>query len=683
MIVLPTFRIASSLCRCIQCRHQQISFKAKFEIYHKMLYLKLTKHPYTMKLTSTFLVLLFLLTSNIIFGRDDSGFQKKIEAAAGDSLKLIEAHYEYGCYLDDESITDGSVKHLKIALRIAGNTNNHVEKAKVANYLAGMYWMTGDFDGSVEMYKLGLQSAEKTGDSKEIAKISMNLANDYNYFGDYENAIKYALYALKIKESANNLNRICYDYVSMGSIFRENGNNKKWEEYVLKAYKMKDEEGCASTDDIAKIYNSLGSIAEENDEFDKALLYYDTVMTVSKEADYYKGINVALCNSASVYKKTGDYDKALELSNEAESYFDDNPYDKIYSNNFKAELYKLQGEYNKGLQLANENIKYEDIQYYSSEKSKCLQLLSELNYNLSNYREAFLWNDSLRGYENKLRDEDVRRSFEELETKYETEKKEQQIELLTAENRLKNQRFIVAFASAGVFFIVILLILYILRIRKKQAALAQTDLQQQVLRAQMNPHFIFNVLGSIQNYIQKNDNRNASNFLSQFASLTRSTLNYSAAETISLSNEIGMLKNYMELERMRMTDAFDFEINYNDDLEVDFIDIPPMLVQPFIENSIKHGFKNLDRKGLLKVTVVDKIERVEFVIEDNGNGIREKKETRNGHSSMAMKIFEKRKKLIEQKYNTNFGFDIQNSKEIEDMNVGVRITLNIPVLNED
>jgi LytS/YehU family sensor histidine kinase len=199
----------------------------------------------------------------------------------------------------------------------------------------------------------------------------------------------------------------------------------------------------------------------------------------------------------------------------------------------------------------------------------------------------------------------------------------------------------------------------------------------------MNPHFIFNVLGSIQNFMLKNDNKKASNFLTQFASLTRATLNNSAAETVSLANEIDMLKNYIELERMRSNNKFDFQINFDDDLEIDFIQIPPMIIQPFVENSIKHGFKELDRTGLLKLYITDKPDWIEFVVEDNGCGIQKNKTKQTAHRSMAMIIFEKRRKLIQQKFNKDFKFELLNLKDINSKLSGVRITLGIPVINND
>ncbi|WP_299781705.1 histidine kinase [uncultured Formosa sp.] len=610
-------------------------------------------------------------------------FNQKIADAENDNIKLTEAYFEYGKHLKASGNSKKAIIQFEKALEIAQSSNNNEKLATIANYTGNTYVSIGDFTASNKIYLLALKASKKTANSGETAKISMNLASNYNYIGDYEKATKYGLYALKVKETTHNLERICYHYIAMGNIFRENDNVVKWEEYVRKAYKMKDVKDCASISDIAKIYNSLGGLAVRKEKLEQALMYYDTLMVLSKKANYKQGINTALTNSAGVYKQLNNFSKALELSTEAEQYFGENPYESIFNKNFKAELYNLTEQYKKGLSLVNENIQKEEINYYSTEKLKTLELLYQLNYNLKNYEKAFFWNDSLRSTETLLRDQHIRESFEELETKYETEKKEQQIEILTTENKLKNQRINAGIAIVSFLTISIFLILYILNIRKKQAILKQNDLQQQVLRTQMNPHFMFNVLGSIQNFMMQNDTRKASNFLSQFATLTRATLNNSTAETISLADEMNMIKNYIELEKMRKQNKFDYTIEYDNDLEVDFIQIPPMLIQPFIENSIKHGFKNVNKGGLLKISITDKIHWIEFVIEDNGEGLTNKTDKQNSHKSMAMSIFEKRRKLIQQKYKTDFKFEILNLKDKYPKQSGVRITISIPILNND
>ncbi|WP_179318241.1 tetratricopeptide repeat-containing sensor histidine kinase [Winogradskyella helgolandensis] len=618
----------------------------------------------------------------IVIAKDSAkiAFKNKIVKASNDSLRIVTAYFEYGQYLHTIGDNEASLINLNIAIKLAEQINNDKKTAEIGNYLANVYWQAGKYQSSTDTFILAYQSAKKTNDSSQMAKVSMNLASNYNYLGDYDQAIKYALNALKIKETAKDWERICYHYVAMATIFKETNNIEKWDYYINKAYKLKDVEHCASFGDIAKIYNNLGSLSVRKGDNQKALAYFDSLLVLSKEVSFNKGISAALGNSSDIYKSLNQTQKALELLLESEQYFSD-PYEIISNNNSKAELYSLLGQKKTALDLVLKNTTLNDLRFYSMEHEKTLSLLSQLSADLQDYKTAYKWNDSLRILENKLRDDKVRKGIEELETKYETEKKEQQIDLLTTENELKNQRIKAGFVIVIILIVIVLLILYILNIRNKQAELKQNNLRLQVLRTQMNPHFIFNALGSIQNYMLKNDARKASQYLSQFASLTRATLSYSTAESISLADEIGMLENYMALEKMRKQDRFDYSINYDENLDLDFIRIPPMLNQPFIENAIKHGFKHINKGGVLTINITDKKDWIEFIIEDNGEGF-PKESPKGNHKSMAMSIFENRRKLIKQKYKKDFKFQILNLQDEYPSQTGVRITIYIPIIND-
>ena len=108
-----------------------------------------------------------------------------------------------------------------------------------------------------------------------------------------------------------------------------------------------------------------------------------------------------------------------------------------------------------------------------------------------------------------------------------------------------------------------------------------------------------------------------------------------------------------------------------------------MLIQPFVENAIKHGFRNLDRKGTLKLRITDKVNWIEFVVEDNGNGIQREESDLKEHRSMAIGIFEKRRRLIQHKYKKEFSFELLNLSDLNREISGVKVIISIPVLNND
>ena len=163
--------------------------------------------------------------------------------------------------------------------------------------------------------------------------------------------------------------------------------------------------------------------------------------------------------------------------------------------------------------------------------------------------------------------------------------------------------------------------IYLLYRNSKQQKLANNLLALKSLRTQMNPHFIFNALNSVNNYIAINDERNANRYLSEFSTLMRSVLENSDEDFIPLSKELELLELYVRLEHMRFQDKFDYEINVDEKLNVSDFQIPPMLLQPYIENAIWHGLRYKDTKGKLSITISAKTdEMLEIKIEDDGIG---------------------------------------------------------------
>lgn len=155
----------------------------------------------------------------------------------------------------------------------------------------------------------------------------------------------------------------------------------------------------------------------------------------------------------------------------------------------------------------------------------------------------------------------------------------------------------------------------------QQQKLANNLLALKSLRSQMNPHFIFNALNSVNNYIAKSDERSANRYLSEFSTLMRSVLENSEEDFIPLTKELELLELYVKLEHSRFPDKFEYEINVDGHLDVSAFQIPPMLLQPYIENSIWHGLRYKEEKGFLNIGLKQKDkETLEITITDNGIG---------------------------------------------------------------
>jgi sensor histidine kinase YesM len=199
----------------------------------------------------------------------------------------------------------------------------------------------------------------------------------------------------------------------------------------------------------------------------------------------------------------------------------------------------------------------------------------------------------------------------------------------------------------------------------------------------MNPHFIFNSLTSVQNLILQKDEIKASVYLSRFSDLVRNILKHSQVELISLEEEISTVENYLELQKIRFPERFDYIINLDEQLNPENISVPPMLAQPFIENAIEHAFKRLDTKGHIIVSILKKSDSFIMEIKDNGIGRQKAQALRNhlekDHKPMATLITKERIKTINKKIKKEIYFDIIDLKDDLGKATGTKIIFQIPL----
>lgn len=213
--------------------------------------------------------------------------------------------------------------------------------------------------------------------------------------------------------------------------------------------------------------------------------------------------------------------------------------------------------------------------------------------------------------------------------------------------------------------------LYQYRVRQIQK---ETDLKNQMetleksaLQAQMNPHFIFNCLNSIQNFILKNDKKRAVEFLSRFARLVRHNLNASVKGKVTLEEEVSLLDNYLALERERFDHKFDYKITVADDLDQAFVEFPPLLIQPYIENAVIHGISQKEQQGKIEVSFRKENSDLVVEVKDNGAGFRKKKNgeivNKSRHKSVGMSITRKRLELLGENMDDTVIIDTDNKND--------------------
>lgn len=626
------------------------------------------------------------------------------------------------CFLTKEIKSySNSIDHLYDSLNYVIHTTDHDQMETLLTLIRKQKNKLGE--NYIPLLKQYAQRSQQITYAKGEMKSYDLIGLEYRYQENYDTAYMYHSKSLEMAIKEKDSTQLFYNYNNLGQIFRKQDITAVAIDYFHKALKISDAVGnlksssytlntlgtthilqkdydramnyfqlsneiASQRDDMRTLaynYGCMGEIFLIKEQVDSAMYYLLKSRDLLLETDSDKGMGVAEHLIGRAYLAKKDYKSAQQQFELALTYHLKNKDIRYQS---YCNIYLAKG----AIALNNyEAAKtYLDLAKLQATKINSLKNLMEAHACYAKlYKETNKWENAYNAleqshyYADSILNEKSNKTIQALEIGFETKKKEQKIELLAVANELKNQRLRVGFVLIVVLSIVVLMTLYILHIKRKQAELKQNNLQQKVLRTQMNPHFIFNVLGSIQNFMLQNDTRKASNFLSLFASLMRNTLHNSAVETISLTEEINMLKNYIELEQMHKEDKFDYEIHLDQDLETDFIFIPPMLIQPFIENAIKHGFESLGRKGLLWIKIIDKSDWIEFIIQDNGTGIVQKNSNLENHQSMAMKIFEERRKLIEQKYKIDFKFEMINLHDTNPTLSGIKVTIDIPIVNHD
>jgi sensor histidine kinase YesM len=225
--------------------------------------------------------------------------------------------------------------------------------------------------------------------------------------------------------------------------------------------------------------------------------------------------------------------------------------------------------------------------------------------------------------------------------------------------------------------------------RKTELELTQTkqrqaEIEMRALRAQMNPHFIFNSLNSINKYILKSDHANASRYLTRFAKLIRLILDNSNSREVALSDELEALKLYIEMESLRFTSKFEYEIIVATDISADTLQVPPLIMQPYVENAIWHGLLHKEAGGRLLVTIEKiKEDMLQCTIEDNGIGRKRASELKSksatNNKSLGMKLTEERIVMLNQYTSQHASISIIDLENEKGEATGTKVILKIPV----
>lgn len=341
-----------------------------------------------------------------------------------------------------------------------------------------------------------------------------------------------------------------------------------------------------------------------------------------------------------------------------------------------ADVYIQKREDGTAIRLLHESYALSVKNGHTLEAKKCIEKLDSIYQSTGNkamslslYKNFIAALPGIISKDSSLTDNKIIAETENIIKRLETEKVLKD-DLIRRKN-IFNYWLIGSIAVLLSFMVIILIILKKLKIKNKKIAL-------QSLRREMNPHFIFNSLNSINQFIANNNELEANRYLTKFSTLMRRVMENSKEDFVLFSKEVELLQNYLELEKSRFPDKFDFRIQIDDSLLADeYLYIPGMLIQPHLENAIWHGLRYIENKGLLQLNFIKTAAGIQITIEDNGIGIAESKKTKTEnqkkHSGRGITNTLERIKILNELYHHNITC-IVHDKPGPDNGVIVKIT---------
>ncbi|GGE32940.1 tetratricopeptide repeat-containing sensor histidine kinase [Psychroflexus planctonicus] len=613
-----------------------------------------------------FCILLFLLfTTNSISQRDS--LLNLINTTSIKDSTYVDYLFQLSKSFSDENVNQ-EIEYLQRAKELSRQENLSFSEAKAHQQLASAYRNKGVYDLAVREAISAKKIYDTTALKSEKLLTNSILATLYRDQQFFEDALKINKQNLKLVIKDQDSPTKARYFFDLGNTYRALDSLGKAEENYKEALRISEETKFTPGEKMIGL--SLGQLYKVKDEYKKAKNLLNSVLP------YYKSLD-SKANIALIY-----YDLATIASLEGEHKFSIPLYEKAIS--IYEELGKL---------------------YFVKDIYQKLFIAYNIVEDTPKANEA---NQKYNFYKDSLDNQSKKALVAEMKTKYETE----QIE---AENKLNQKRAALAeaenernliFLIASVALIILLIVVFIVYTAKqkeaKKAALIKQELnasQQQLalekqyrdselkaLKAQMNPHFIFNVLNSIQEFIVLNKKDLASEYLATFAELIRSYLFFSNKGKLTLEEEIETLEKYLSLEQLRFSEQFSFSIKVKDSIPVEEIEIPTMLIQPYVENAVKHGLFHKKEKGKITIEFKRVSEKcIACSIEDNGIGRKKSaslqaKKT-NLHQSFATKATEERLALINQQNFEKIGVEIKDLETEDGEAIGTRVQISIPIKN--
>lgn len=575
------------------------------------------------------------------------------------------------CYFN--GFYEESIQHYLKAYDYYKESRNMAKVLLLDELLVFAYYYSGNKEVTANHLDEIISHLQYIPDTSKLAHFVIGIGYFYRYIDQYEKAIPFFQRYLEINDKYPlPPPALALNFGHLGFCLEQTGHVDEAIICYLKDIRLSSENNMSS-----RSYFHLGSIYDKMDSLDKAIDQYNSALLFYEKQDNVYFQSQVKLGLGSVYMKMG---------NEAEAY-----------TNLTEALALAEWIFSKKLfygtldtEIRNFYMLLQIVEKYKEDKA--LELLSKIHFQLyllydkqSDLKRALEQYISYHHTQEKYNNYELVTAVEEIQSRYESEKKEQKILMLSQENAMNelqlNQSRIIAFSVIGLFLLTVLIAFLVIRMTRIRSEQKSLILEQRLLRSQMNPHFIFNALSNITSLVESNDNASASKFLNRFSRMVRHILDSSREEFILFSDEIHNLENYIELQTLRFSGKFKYAITFENEFDASDFMIPPMLIQPFVENAIEHGIK--PKEGISNLSIHFRLQdkAIHCRIEDNGIGRKRSYELKNKSNefrSYGTQIVKDRLSNIRKKTASKVEIEIIDLEAEDGSPKGTRVVIKLP-----
>ncbi len=589
---------------------------------------------------------------------------------------------------------EGDTLAMRYLNALALKRNYSEGQAFALNQLGIKYRNISHYGKALELHQQALKIASDANNI-EYRVMSMNLISFvYQKLDTIKSALDYSQEALELAESQANPSQelkrcINQSLNSIGNIY------KTLEQYDLAIAKFNEskqlEEELGMGLGIAENLQNIGECYEAQGKLESSLTNYEAALASNQKINSDRIKIISNMGIAHVHVHMGMQAEALErllmLLPLSQAFGDQQIISMIHIN--LGWTYLQLKKYVEANDHLNLGLAIAEKYGLPSELAQANTYLHDLTYRLGDYKRSLDYYKKAQEIRKEISNDRNRTYVADMISGYERQKRSNELEVLGKQNEIANLKLRknrTTLLVSGIFILLLTGIFYILyRQNQLKTEKKLLTLEQSMLRSQMNPHFLFNSLNSIKLYIINNDKKNAVHYLNKFSKLVRKILEASSQKEITLAEELQTVELYMNIEDIRFSYEIDFKVQIDEDIDVQQVKIPSLILQPFLENALWHGLTS--KEGVKKINLHVKSGGVGFIeisITDNGVGREAAEIIKEGRvlkrKSVGIDITKERLANFSKDFQNSFKVEIEDLYDENDNASGTRVNLRIPTI---